>query len=190
MGAANGISAGHDGSPGTGQVPGSAPRETSAVRARAGGPARRTAGQWPADLTMVRVPEHMKIVLDGPVESPHACRVDDPGRLLRVWALVNAASRELHQAGIPQAAVATLQRQLRADASELQRSLSPELAAELGRLMRHDDAVPVGADELRVEYATLLGWLGGVVIAMLDQLEQCGASAAAAAESQESGSSR
>lgn len=136
----------------------------------------------------LRIPKHMKIVLDGPVESPHACRVEDPGRLLRVWALVNAASRELHQAGIPQTAVAAFQRQLRADASELRRSLSPELAGELDRLMSHDDAVPLGADELRVEYATLLGWLGGVVIAMLDQLEQCGTSAVAAAESEEASS--
>jgi proteasome activator-like protein len=130
----------------------------------------------------------VKIVLDGPAKSAHAHRVEDPGRVLRVWALLNSASRELHQAGFPQTAVATLQRQLRANVSELQRSLSPELAGELGRLLSHDDAAPPSLDELRVEYATLLGWAGGLVIAMFDQLEQGSTVTAAASECHKDGS--
>jgi hypothetical protein len=110
------------------------------------------------------------IELGGPAGTPRACRVEDPGRLLRVWALLNAASEELHQAGMPPAAVAMLHRKLQDDMSELQRSLSPELAGELGRLMSQDDTAPATADELRIEYATLLGWTGGLVVAMLDQL--------------------
>lgn len=132
----------------------------------------------------VRFPRHVKIVLDGPAKEPHARRVEDPGRLMRVWALLNSASRELHQVGIPETAVATLQQQLQANVSELQRSLSPELAGELGRLMSHDDAAPPSLDELRVEYATVLGWAGGLVIAMLDQLEQSATFTPAASESQ------
>lgn len=124
-----------------------------------------------AGLAMARVPRRVIIVLDGPARSRRACRVEDPGRLLRVWALLSAASEELHQPGMPRAAVAMLHRKLQDDVSELQRSLSPELAGELGRLMSHDDTAPATADELRIEYATVLGWTGGLVVAMLDQLQ-------------------
>lgn len=141
-------------------------------------------GGQPVGLATVRIPRHMKVVLSGPAGSPHACRVEDPGRLMRVWSLLNAASRELHQAGIPETAVAMLWRQLRADVSELQRSLSPELAGELERLIIHDDAAPPTADELRIEYATLLGWTGGLVVAMLDQIERRSTSAAEASRAE------
>jgi hypothetical protein len=186
MGTANGFFAGYDGSPGSEQAPDRTPREAKAFRVRAGDTPRLAAGQGAA-LVTVGVPRHVKIVLDGPARSPHAHQVEDPGRLLRVWALLNSASRELHQAGIPETTVAMLQQQLRANVSELQRSLSPELAGELGRLMSHEDAAPPSLDELCIEYATLLGWAGGLVIAMFDRLEQSRTCTAEASESQKGG---
>jgi hypothetical protein len=127
------------------------------------------------------------VVLGGPASSSRASRIDDPGRLLRVWALLNAASRELHEAAIPPAAVAVLARQLWADVGELHRSLSAELAGELDRLIVADGGAAPTADELRIEYATLLGWTGGLVVAMLDQLEQGGLAATAARAGPEDG---
>jgi hypothetical protein len=55
--------------------------------------------------------------------------------------------------------------------AELGQCVSPALADELdGLLVGSGTAVP-DAGELRVDYALLLGWLGGLVIGMLDQLE-------------------
>jgi hypothetical protein len=44
------------------------------------------------------------------------------------------------------------------------------LGRELHRLVGHNETVPLTLAELRVDYAGVLGWTGGVVIAMLDQL--------------------
>ena len=41
------------------------------------------------------------------------------------------------------------------------------LAGELRHLIRQRQAAAPTADELRVEYASLLGWTGGLVIEML-----------------------
>jgi hypothetical protein len=119
---------------------------------------------------MVAVPSRPAVVRDGQAGSPRDCRIEAPDRLLRVWALLSASSEELHKVSLPPAALPRLQRQLRAATAELQRSVSPTLAAELGRLVRCDG--PPTAGELRIEYASLLGWTGGLVISMLEQLEQ------------------
>ena len=52
--------------------------------------------------------------------------------------------------------------------------MSPALRGELDHLTRHDGTVPATTSELRIEYASLVGWTGGlvIVIAMLDQLQQ------------------
>jgi len=89
--------------------------------------------------------------------------VDAPDRVLRIWAMLASASVELHQASLRPETVARLQRQLDALTAELDRSLSPALAAELT------------ADELRVKYATVLSWTIGLVIGILSQLEEASA---------------
>ena len=130
----------------------------------------------------VRVPARPAILLDGPAGSPRACLVDEPGRLMRVWALLSAAGQELHEAGPPPpAALARLRQQLRTVAAELKRSLSPALGDELDRLVPLDGTGPATQEELRIEYASLLGWTDGLVIAMLDQLERRDPSAISAA---------
>jgi hypothetical protein len=111
------------------------------------------------------------VVLGGPADASRICRVDAPGRVLRIWGLLNRAGGELHKGSLPPAAAPRLQRQLDALTGELERSVSPALAGELRRLIRHNQAAAPTADELRVEYTSLLGWTGALVIEMLSQIE-------------------
>ena len=100
--------------------------------------------------------------------------MDAPGRVLRVWALLNRADDELRQGRLPSAAAPRLQRQLDVLTGELERSVSPALADELRHLICQSHAAAPTADELRVEYASLLGWTGALVIEMLSQIEVAG----------------
>jgi proteasome activator-like protein len=113
----------------------------------------------------------LAVVLGRSADASRICRVDAPGRVLRIWALLYHADDELHQASLAPAAAPRLQRQLDALTGELERSVSPELAGELRHLIRHSQAAAPTADELRVEYASLLGWTGALVIEMLSQIE-------------------
>jgi hypothetical protein len=76
--------------------------------------------------------------------------------------------------------MARLQRQFGALTAELERSLSPALAGELHRIIDRDKDTELTADELRVEYATLLAWTIGLVIEILTQLEAASAKIARA----------
>ena len=126
-------------------------------------------GKQPASQAVTS--PRLTVVLGRSADTSSVCRVDAPGRVLRIWALLNDADNELHQVSLPPAAAPRLQRQLDALTGELERSVSPALADELRHLFRQrQDAAPT-ADELRVEYASLLGWIGGLVIEMLSQIE-------------------
>jgi Bacterial proteasome activator len=116
------------------------------------------------------VPASRVVVALGPAGPGKTCRVESPERLLRLWALLNAAGEELRPQDLPPAARAWLQRRLTAVAAELSRCVSADLAAELDHLWQPGAEVP-DAGELRIEYALLLGWLSGLVIGMLEQLE-------------------
>jgi len=95
-------------------------------------------------------------------------RVEAPDRVLRMFAMLTATRGELDLAAVPPGGRARIHRLLETARAELKRSVSPALAREL------TDLVPLAADpgpaELRVEYAGLLGWTSGLVVAMLDQL--------------------
>jgi Protein of unknown function (DUF2587) len=110
------------------------------------------------------------IDLGGPVTSRGACRVEAPGRVLRMWAVLSATDGELHQPALPPAVLPRLQRSLRAVRTELERSVSAPLADELCTLLRPQAPCP-GRDELRIECASLLGWTVGLVLGILDQVE-------------------
>jgi proteasome activator-like protein len=127
-----------------------------------------TAQQQAGQRTAV---SRLAVVLDGPTAVPPTCRVEAADRVLRVWALLSAAHEELHQVMLPPGAVARLQRQLEVVRSELEQSVSPALADELSRLLRLPGATPATADELRTQYAGLLGWVSGVVLGMLSRVE-------------------
>ncbi|HEY7147504.1 MAG TPA: proteasome activator [Streptosporangiaceae bacterium] len=120
-------------------------------------------------------PPRLAVTLGRAADASHLCRVDAPDRVLRIWAMLASADGELRQASLPPEAVARLQRQLDALIAELDRSLSPALARELHHLIGPKAAAGLTADELRVEYATLLSWTIGLVIGILTQLEQAGA---------------
>ncbi len=96
-------------------------------------------------------------------------RVEAPGRVLRMFGMLSAARDELDLTTVPPEGRARVHRLLEVVSSELERSVSPALAAELHELVGRLEGVP-GAAELRIEYASLLGWASGLVVAMLDQL--------------------
>jgi hypothetical protein len=123
-------------------------------------------------------PPGLAVVLGRPADASRICRVDAPGRVLRIWALLNDAGKELHQVSLPPAAAARLQRQLDVLTGELMRSVSPALAGELRHIIGQGKAAAPTVDELRVEYASLLGWTGGLVIEMLSQIEVASAKVA------------
>lgn len=112
----------------------------------------------------------LAVVLDGPPDSGRVCRVEAPDRVLRIWALLNDADNELRQVSLPHMAAARLQRQLEVVIAELERSVSDALADELRHLLPWKQGAPT-VDELRVEYASLLGWTAGLVSGMLEQID-------------------
>ncbi len=130
-----------------------------------------TAGPGEQPAVEVTRPPRLAVVIGGSADGGRICRVDSPDRLLRIWALLNTADDELHQVSLPPGAMARLQRQFDAFVAELERSLSPALAGELRHLVGRTEAAAPTADELRLEYVSLLGWTGGLVVAMLSQLE-------------------
>ena len=126
----------------------------------------------------VIIPSRLAVMVSGSADTSRVCRVDASDRLLRIWALLNRADGELRQANLPPGTVARLQRQFDVLTAELERSVSPALAGELRRLVGGDKAEAATVDELRLVYASLLGWTGGLVISMLSQLETASAKAA------------
>ncbi len=136
----------------------------------------------PADAGRVPgpvVPGSSLVVVPGsPAEARRGYRVQAPGRVLRMWSLLSAADGELHQVQLPPGAAARLYRQLQAVTAELERSVSPALAGELHDLTRCGGIAAPTAADLRAEYATVLGWAGGLVIGMLSQIEEAAASLA------------
>jgi hypothetical protein len=119
----------------------------------------------------VQIPGRLAIVPSGPAEECQACRVDAPDRVLRAGRLLTAADGELHQVTLPSAAVGRLHRQLHAIIAELQRPVSPPLAGELRNLIGPEEPAEPTTEQLRIEYASVLGWTGGLVAGTLYQLE-------------------
>jgi hypothetical protein len=124
-------------------------------------------GRRPAPLKVAR----LAVVLGGPPGVPDAYRVEAADRLMRMWALLSAPDSELHQVRLPPEAVGRLQRQLGAITTEMEGAVSGELAGELDRLVGRRGTAPLTPGELRIEYASLLGWVGGLVVSMLGELE-------------------
>jgi hypothetical protein len=106
------------------------------------------------------------VIVGEPADGGSACRIEEPDRLLRVWALLQATSEQLDSATLPPEGIPGLQRQLQAIRCELERSVSPPLAAELGRILPAQEWAP-SAGALRIECAVLLSWAGTLVMQML-----------------------
>jgi hypothetical protein len=117
----------------------------------------------------------LAVIIGGEPGQMSECRIDDPDQVMRAWSMLNASDQELHQVSLPAGAEPRLGRQLHTLAAELERSLSPALTAELQRLLGPGRAEEMTPAELRVEYAGVLGWTGGLIIAILAQLEKASA---------------
>jgi len=111
-------------------------------------------------------PGRFVVTVGEPADGDPACRIEEPDRLLRVWSLLQATSEQLDSATLPPEGMPGLQRQLQAIRRELDRAVSPPLAAELRRILpAHEPAPSAGA--LRIECAVLLSWVGSLVVQML-----------------------
>jgi hypothetical protein len=110
------------------------------------------------------------VALGRPDRGAKAYRVESPDRLLRMLALLTEASDELRLVTLPPQSLARVQLLLNAVSAEVERSVSPALADEMHHLLGHGDPEPDSA-ELWIEIVALLGWVSGLVIGMLSQLE-------------------
>ena len=129
--------------------------------------------EQPAGRDQVVPMSRIVVALGRPAQGPGACRVESPERVVRMWELLNEAGGELHLQTMPPESLARVQRLLKAVKAELERSVSPALAEELRHLIDCVGGEPDAA-EMRIEYASLLGWVGGLVIGMYSQLEDAG----------------
>lgn len=109
------------------------------------------------------------VIVGEPANGGSAFWIEEPDRLLRVWALLQATSEQLDGATLPPEGIPGLQRQLQAIHSELERAVSPALAAELRRILPWHDATP-SAGALRIECAVLSSWVGSLVVQTLAAL--------------------
>jgi Protein of unknown function (DUF2587) len=131
--------------------------------------AREVASRQPAkDVGTTPVPGFV-VVIGEAVDGGSAFRIEDPARLLRVWALLQATSELLNGATLLPERMPELQRQLQAIRSEVERAVSPPVAAELQRIMPSQDTAP-SAGALRIERAVLVSWVGSLVMQMLSTL--------------------
>jgi hypothetical protein len=109
------------------------------------------------------------VIVGKPAGEGSADRIEEPDRLLRVWSLLEATYEQMNWAALPPEGVPRLQRQVQAIRRELERAVSPSLAAELRRILPSGNTAPsVGA--LRIEYAVLLSWSGSLMVEMLRAL--------------------
>jgi len=119
--------------------------------------------------TGIAVPARFVVIIGKPASDGSADRVEAPDRLLRAWSLLQATYEQSDWAALPPEGVPGLQRQLQAIRRELEKAVSPSLAAELRRILPPQDAAPsVGA--LRIEYAVLLSWSGSLTMEILRAL--------------------
>jgi Bacterial proteasome activator len=109
------------------------------------------------------------VILGEPADGS-ACRIEAPGRLLRIWSLLNAIQEEVDHAALPTEGMPRLQRQLREIRRELASTVSPSLAAELQRIAPPRDDEPSAAG-LRIECAVLANWTSSLTMQMLTTLE-------------------
>lgn len=127
-------------------------------------------GQQPAEPDLAGPATRVVVALGRPAHGPGACRVESPERVMRIWEMLIEAGDELKPETLPPETLARVQRLLKAASAELQRSVSPALARELRQLIDCGGAEP-SASEVRIEYASFLGWLGGLVVGMYSQLQ-------------------
>lgn len=120
----------------------------------------------PEDNEAAAPVQRFVVIVGEPADGGSAFRVEDPDRLLRVWAMLEAMLGQLEGATLPPDVMPALQRQLQLIRHEFEQAVSPPVAAELARILPPRDAAP-GPGVLRIECAALASWIGGLVTRML-----------------------
>jgi hypothetical protein len=120
----------------------------------------------PRDDEAAQPARRFVIVVGKPASDVPVSRIEDPPRLLRLWLVLQATVEQLDNTTLPPERLAGLQRQLRVIRHELERAVSPPLTAEIRQIVPPHEGEP-SADALRIEYAALAGWVGGLVLQML-----------------------
>jgi Protein of unknown function (DUF2587) len=123
----------------------------------------------PANDRAVTSARRFVVIVGEPADGDSQFRIEEPDRLLRVWSLLQATCEQLDASTLPPEGIPGLQRQLQTIHSELERAVSPPLAAELRRILPSHDAVP-SAGALRIECAVLSSWVGSLVVQTLAAL--------------------
>jgi hypothetical protein len=120
------------------------------------------------DVTTAPV-RRLVVIVGEAADGGSAFRIEDPVRLLRVWSLLRATLEQLDGATLPPQGMPALQRQLQVIRREVERAVSPPLAAELRRILPPGDAAP-SAGAVRIECAVLASWVASLVVRMLTVL--------------------
>jgi Protein of unknown function (DUF2587) len=128
--------------------------------------ANEVASRQPAQDASTTPLRGFVVVVGEPADGGSAFRIEDPARLLRVWALLQATAEQLNGATLPPEGMPALQRQLQVIRREAERAVSPPVAAELERIMPSQDEAP-SAGALRIECAVLVSWVASLVMQML-----------------------
>jgi len=123
-------------------------------------------GRRSADVGDAAPLRRFVVIVGEPAGVGSALRIEEPDRLLRIWSLLQATSEQLDSATLPPEGIPGLQRQLQTIRGELERALSPPLAAELRRILPSPDPTP-SAGALRIECAALVSWTASLVVQML-----------------------
>jgi hypothetical protein len=88
--------------------------------------------------------------------------VEEPGRVMRIGAMIKQLLEEVRAADLDEAGRDRLREIYDQSVTELSGALSDDLADELGRLASPFGDQPASAGELRVAQAQLVGWLEGL----------------------------
>lgn len=131
-------------------------------------------GRRPESAALTRV----VVELARPDRGNGSYRIEEPDRVLRMWCLLKEVAEEPGIVALPPESEVRVQRLLTRVSEELERAVSPDLADELHRLLGWGETGP-DVTHVRVAYASLLGWAGGLAVGMLNQIESAAEAPAA-----------
>ena len=106
--------------------------------------------------------EHGELVEQGAGEELAREAVEEPGRVMRIGAMIKQLLDEVRTAELDEAGRDRLREIYDQSITELSGALSDDLADELARLASPFGEAPASAGELRVAQAQLVGWLEGL----------------------------
>lgn len=123
--------------------------------------AEPTAGDAATEGETVEHGELVESVAPPDREDPRES-VEEPGRVMRIGAMIKQLLDEVRAADLDEAGRDRLREIYDQSVAELSGALSDDLADELARLASPFGDTPASAGELRVAQAQLVGWLEGL----------------------------